>query len=124
MTNVPAFATVDPANGMTEADPGRVQNLVGGNWLDADHVRGDIIDPMNGEKFLVVPETRNHAPFIAGLKSCPKSGMHNPLKEPDRYIALGAVCAKAAELLRKDEVRDFFTRLIQRPRSSSLCRLR
>ena len=123
MTNVPAFATVDPADGMTAADPGQVQNLVGGNWLDADHVRGDIIDPMNGEKFLVVPETRDHAPFIAGLKSCPKSGAHNPLKNPDRYIALGAVCARAAELLRQDEVRDFFTRLIQRvmPKSWPQC---
>ncbi len=47
MTNVPAFATVDPADGMTAANPGQVQNLVGGNWLDADHVRCYIIDPMN-----------------------------------------------------------------------------
>lgn len=123
MTNVPAFATVDPANGMTEADPGRVQNLVGGNWLDAEHVRDDIVDPMNGQKFLEVPDTRDHAPFIAGLKSCPKSGQHNPLKSPDRYLALGAVCAKAAEMLRQAEVQDYFTRLIQRvmPKSWPQC---
>ena len=123
MTHVPAFATVDPANGMTETDPGRVQNLVAGVWGDADQIRDDIIDPMNGQKFLNVPDTREHAPFIAGLKSCPKSGMHNPLKNPDRYLTLGAVCTKAAELLRQDEVRDFFTRLIQRvmPKSWQQC---
>lgn len=123
MTNVPAFATVDPAGSMTEAVPGHVQNLVGGHWVDADRIRDDIIDPMNGQKFLRVPDTRDHAPFIAGLKSCPKSGLHNPLKNPERYLALGAVCAKAAELLRQDEIRDYFTRLIQRvmPKSWPQC---
>ena len=123
MANVPAFATVDPAEGMTEANAGRVQNLVGGNWVDAERVRDDIVDPMNGQKFLKVPDTRDHAPFIAGLRSCPKSGLHNPLKNPDRYVTLGAICAKAAELLRQDQVRDYFTRLIQRvmPKSWPQC---
>ncbi len=123
MPNVPAFATVDPADGMTVSDPGRVQNLAGGTWVDADHVREDIVDPMNGQKFLMIPDSRDHAPFIEGLNSCPKSGLHNPLKNPDRYLALGAVCAKAAAMLRQDEVRDYFTRLIQRvmPKSWPQC---
>jgi 1-pyrroline-5-carboxylate dehydrogenase len=123
MTNVPAFATVDAAGGMTEAAPGRVQNLVGGRWVDADRIRDDIVDPMNGQKFLRVPDTRAHAPFIAGLKRCPKSGLHNPLKNPERYMALGAVCARAAEILRQDGTRDYFTRLIQRvmPKSWPQC---
>ncbi len=123
MTNVPAFATVDPANGMTGADPGRVQNLVAGAWVGTDQVRDDIVDPMNGQKFLIVPDTRDHAPFIAGLKSCPKSGLHNPIKNPDRYLTLGEVCAKAAEILRRDEVEDYFIRLIQRvmPKSTLQC---
>jgi 1-pyrroline-5-carboxylate dehydrogenase len=80
MPQVPAFATADPAHGMTEASPGHVQNLVAGSWLDADHVRNDIIDPMDGQRFLHVPDTRVHTPFIEGLRSCPKSGLHNPLK--------------------------------------------
>jgi 1-pyrroline-5-carboxylate dehydrogenase len=123
MPHVPAFATVDPANGMTQSDPGRVRNLVAGSWTDADRIRDDIIDPMNGQKFLQVPETGDHAPFIAGLKTCPKSGLHNPLKNPERYLALGAVCAKAAALLREDEVHEYFTRLIQRvmPKSTPQC---
>jgi 1-pyrroline-5-carboxylate dehydrogenase len=123
MPHVPVFATVDPGNGMTESDPGRVQNLVAGRWADADIIRNDIIDPMNGQRFLQVPETTNHAPFIAGLKSCPKSGLHNPLKNPERYLALGAVCAKAAGLLRQDEIQEYFTRLIQRvmPKSTPQC---
>ena len=123
MSKVPQFATVDPAGGMTESYPGRVQNLIAGSWADADHVRDDIIDPMNGQKFLQVPDTQDHAPFIAGLKNCPKSGMHNPLKNPDRYLTLGAVCAKAAQLLRQDDIHEYFARLIQRvmPKSTPQC---
>ena len=123
MSDVPAFATVDPVDGLTGADPGRAHNLVAGAWDAANSVRDDIVDPMNGQRFLHIPDTRDHAPFLAGLKSCPKSGLHNPLKNPERYLALGAVCATAAELLRRDDVRDYFTRLIQRvmPKSWQQC---
>jgi len=123
MPQVPHFATVDPASGMTASNPGRVQNLVGGAWADANRYRDDIVDPMDGEKFLLVPDTGDHGPFIQGLKNCPKSGLHNPLKNPERYVALGDVCAKAAAMLRNEDVRDFFTCLIQRvmPKSWPQC---
>ncbi|MFT5500625.1 MAG: 1-pyrroline-5-carboxylate dehydrogenase [Woeseiaceae bacterium] len=124
MSRLPDFATVDPFEGMTGADPGTLQNLVGGAWHDSDAGYEDIIDPMNGEAFLKVPDTQNHEPFIAGLKSCPKSGMHNPLKNPQRYVHLGDVCAKAAALLAQKDVEDYFTKLIQRvmPKSWNQCR--
>jgi 1-pyrroline-5-carboxylate dehydrogenase len=123
MSRVPEFATVDPFDGMTKAAPGTLQNLVGGAWHDSDAGYEDIIDPLNGDAFLQVPATRNHEPFIAGLKSCPKSGMHNPLKDPDRYVHLGQVCARAAALLAQDDVQDYFTKLIQRvmPKTWNQC---
>ncbi len=123
MPRVPDFATVDPFGGMTGGNPGTLQNLVGGAWQDSDAGYDDILDPMNGEAFLQVPDTQNYEPFIAGLKSCPKSGMHNPLKNPDRYVHLGRVCARAAALLAEDHVQDYFTRLIQRvmPKSWNQC---
>ena len=34
MPAVPAFATVDPFDGMNANKPGRVQNLVAGAWAD------------------------------------------------------------------------------------------
>jgi 1-pyrroline-5-carboxylate dehydrogenase len=114
MSVVPAFATVDPFAGMTGKDPGILQNLVSGRWEDSDSGYIDVVDPMNGEAFLKVPDTQNHAPYIAGLKSCPKSGMHNPLKKPDRYVTLGQVCTKAAALLAEKDISDFFTKLIMR----------
>ena len=69
MSQIPDFATVDPFNGMSADNPGAVQNLVAGEWRDAPAYRDDILDPMNGELFLKVPDTTDHEAFIAGLES-------------------------------------------------------
>ena len=117
------FATVDPFAGMTGSNPGKLQNLVGGRWVDVAEYRDDITDPMNGESFLQIPDTREFGPFIEGLESCPKSGLHNPLKNNDRYVHLGRVCARAAALMATPEVEEYFTKLTQRvmPKSWAQC---
>jgi 1-pyrroline-5-carboxylate dehydrogenase len=118
-----SFATVDPFGGMTGKSPGQLQNLVGGEWVSESKVMG-VVDPMNGERFIEMPDTQDIAPFVAGLKSCPKSGLHNPLKNVERYIELGKICARAAAMLAEKDVEDFFTRLIQRvmPKSWNQCK--
>jgi 1-pyrroline-5-carboxylate dehydrogenase len=123
MSHLPEFATVDPFDGMTADHPGVVRNLVAGKWVDAGTLRSDIVDPMDGSPFLSVPDTTDHEPFIAGLKSCPKSGLHNPHKNPDRYVMLGRVCARAAAMMATDQVANYFSKLIQRvmPKSWSQC---
>ncbi len=124
MTNgVGGFATVDPFNGMTGTAPGKVRNLAAGQWAFAEHLRDDILDPLNGQHFLEVPDTQAFKPFLAGLQSCRKSGLHNPLKNTERYVHLGRVCARSAALLATPEVEKFFTRLIQRvmPKSWQQC---
>jgi 1-pyrroline-5-carboxylate dehydrogenase len=119
---VTAFATVDPFAGMTARSPAQAQNLVGGKWVSDSKIQA-IVDPLNGERFLEMPDTQDIAPFLAGLKSCPKTGLHDPLKNTERYVALGGVCAKAAALLAEQDVIDFFTKLIQRvmPKSWNQC---
>ncbi len=123
MSDPAEFATLDPFEGMTPGHPGVVRNLLAGEWQVAEAVRGDIVDPLNGETFLRVPDTTDHAPFVESLLSCPATGLHNPLKNPERYVMLGRVCARAAALLAQDQVRDYFTRLIQRvmPKSWQQC---
>ena len=118
-----SFATVDPFAAMSGDSPGTLQNLVNGQWQDAPAYRDDIVDPMNGEAFLQVPDTADLAPFKAGLESCSKSGLHNPLKNNDRYVHLGRVCARAAALLAEPEVEEYFTKLTQRvmPKSWAQC---
>ncbi len=123
MSRLPEFATLDPFQGMTGRKPGAVRNLLAGQWLAGDAERDDIVDPLNGDGFLIVPDTRDVSGFIDGLRGCPKTGLHNPLKNPDRYVMLGRVCARAAALLAETHVEEFFTRLIQRvmPKSWNQC---
>ena len=123
MSEVEKFATLDPFGGMNADDPGTVQNLLAGDWRTADAVRDDIVDPLNGQAFLRVPDTAEFGPFIESLRRCPRTGLHNPLKHPQRYVMLGQVAARAAAMLAREEVHDYFARLIQRvmPKSLQQC---
>ena len=124
MSTVPAFATLDPFEGMTERNPGVAWNLVNGEWQTSEEWRDDLPDPLHGGAFLRVPDTRDFGPFVDGLRRCPKTGLHNPWKNPQRYVMLGQVCARAAALLAEQPVEDYFVRLTQRvmPKSTLQCR--
>ena len=98
MSHLEKFATIDPFKGMNGNSPGKCQNLVSGQWRDEKEYFDNIPDPLNGEDFLKIPNTKNVDEFIKNLADCPKSGLHNPLKNVERYIMLGNVCAKAAEV--------------------------
>ena len=58
---------------------------VNGEWTTTSQSR-TIPDPLNGEPFLRLPDTQPHeiAPFVRSLRAVPKSGLHNPLKSPER----------------------------------------
>lgn len=124
MAQIPSFASVDPFDGMTPGNPGVVRNLVGGEWLAAERLRDDIPDPLTGGQFLHIPDTQDVEPFMANLRRCPKTGLHNPWRNPGRYVMLGDVCARAAALLAEKDIEDYFTKLIQRvmPKSWEQCR--
>ncbi len=120
---LPDFATVDPFDGMNDSDRGVAQNLAAGTWRSALPLRDDLPDPLSGGRFLDMPDTVDLEPFIDGLAGCPKTGLHNPLKNPGRYVHLGAVCARAAAMLATPQCEEYFTRLIQRvmPKSRQQC---
>lgn len=109
-----SFATLDPHH-LSESQPGDIFNLVHGSWTAASKWTS-IVDPLNGTPFLKVPDTTvgELLPFVESSKSCSKSGLHNPLKNPERYLLYGDVSAKAANALKQPEVETFFARLIQR----------
>jgi 1-pyrroline-5-carboxylate dehydrogenase len=123
MTQIPGFATLDPFNGMNAQAPGMVHNLLNGAWHQSSEYRDDIPDPLHGGDFLRVPDTTDIAPFIDRLRQCPKTGLHNPWKQPQRYLMLGDVCARAAARLAEPEVEEYFVRLLQRvmPKSRLQC---
>mmetsp|Transcript_10061 Transcript_10061/g.18301 ORF Transcript_10061/g.18301 Transcript_10061/m.18301 type:complete len:556 (-) Transcript_10061:239-1906(-) len=111
---MPAWATVNPY-AMSGQQPAKSYNLVAGEWTEAKTTRS-IIDPLNGEKYLEIPETsvEELQPFIDGMLSCPRSGLHNPMRNVERYVMLGDICARVAEEMGKPEVEHYFTQLLQR----------
>jgi 1-pyrroline-5-carboxylate dehydrogenase len=109
------FATVNPFT-LSASKPYKIQNRVNGSWKDAnDYVK--IVDPLNGEEFLDCPNTKTKEEldeFIKSLETCPKSGLHNPLKNVERYLHYGQICQRVASLLYDQEVYEFFVKLVQR----------
>ncbi len=110
-----SFASVDPKT-LSAKEPAQLYNLVQGEWRTTEKYL-EIPDPVNGgEPFIKMPDTsvEELEPFVESLKSCPKYGLHNPFYNVERYRMYGDISAKAAELLHKEEVADFFARCIQR----------
>ena len=102
--------------GLSAQRPHSVQNFVAGKWVPGQKHK-TIVDPLNGEEFIKIPDEEAPevlAPFVESMKQCPKSGLHNPLKNPERYNLYGAVCFRIAEEMRKPQVLDYFCRLLQR----------
>lgn len=108
------FATVN-AEEISGSKPAEVQNLVQGEWTGSSKWN-TILDPLNGESFIKVAEVEETGiqPFVESLSKCPKHGLHNPFKAPERYLILGDVSVKAAHMLSLPKVSDFFCKLIQR----------
>ncbi|XP_076942986.1 putative aldehyde dehydrogenase [Bidens hawaiensis] len=108
------FATVK-AEEISASRPAEVLNLVQGKWMESGHWN-TIPDPLNGEPFIKVSEVDQNGikPFVESLSKCPKHGLHNPFKSPERYLLYGDVSSKAGHMLSQPEVSDFFAKLIQR----------
>uniref|UniRef100_A0A5B7AHV4 Putative P5CDH1 n=1 Tax=Davidia involucrata TaxID=16924 RepID=A0A5B7AHV4_DAVIN len=108
------LATVEVEE-MSGSQPAEVHNLVQGKWIGSSSWN-TIVDPLNGEPFIKVAEVDETGiqPFVESMTKCPKHGLHNPFKAPERYLLFGDISAKAAYMLSLPEVADFFSRLIQR----------
>jgi len=120
---LPSWATVDPWD-MSDASPARAQNLAGGEWRETAEYKA-IIDPLNGDEFLHVPDTNSAelAPFKEAALAVPKSGMHNPLKNPQGYKVWGDLLTDVTRKMAEPATEAFFARLIQRvvPKSDAQC---
>ena len=101
-----AFATIDPAN-LSSSDKG--YNLVQGEWVPSAQYM-DLVDPLNGGTLMKIPDTQlaEIDPFVASLKECPKTGLHNPFKNKERYLMLSEVNRRVVECMHDPEVFEFF----------------
>ena len=93
----PSWATADPSTMGVSTDIHAVSNLVAGKWADASS-RMTIPDPMDrdAQPIFTIPDTQVEelGPFFESLRKVPKSGVHNPLKNPDRYVKYGEISRK------------------------------
>ncbi|KAJ7945976.1 Delta-1-pyrroline-5-carboxylate dehydrogenase 1 protein [Quillaja saponaria] len=85
------FATVEVEK-ISGSQPAEVHNLVQGKWAGSSNWN-TIVDPLNGEPFIKVADVDEK-----GVQ-CPKHGLHNPFKAPERYLLFGDISAKAAHML-------------------------
>lgn len=108
------WATCDPRT-ISGSTPAKVQNLVGGVWTDSSRTIS-FPDPLSGEPFVSVSDTTltEAQAYHESILKCPRSGLHNPLKNVERFLLYGRVCTKMTAMLHDPEVFDFFTHLIQR----------
>jgi hypothetical protein len=53
-----------------------------------------IPDPLNGDPMVIAADTKSAEtePFIRSLKAVPKTGLHNPLKNVERYVHASVAC--------------------------------
>ena len=116
---IPKWATVNPWK-MSFENKAILSNLVDGKWiLSTKNI--NIIDPLNGQKVIKVPCISNLDIYKQSMQKCNLSGLHNPIKNTERYLMYGEISAKAAMELDKDYVSEFFIKSIQRvmPKSYS-----
>jgi 1-pyrroline-5-carboxylate dehydrogenase len=113
---VPSWATYDPSALGKDSTPYAVRNIVGGGWAEAAKTM-EIIHPLDRDAhpIFTIPDTSvdEIAPFVKSLRLCPKSGLHNPLKNPQRYVEYGDISRRAGDALSQPDVADFFARSIQ-----------
>jgi 1-pyrroline-5-carboxylate dehydrogenase len=116
-SSIPSWASVDPKAMGSHPDIYAVSNCIDGKWVQSKVTR-TIPDPMNKDAhpIFTVPDTTvdEIQPFLESLRKVPKSGVHNPLKNPERYVQYGEISRRAGHELSQPDVAEFFAEAIIR----------
>jgi 1-pyrroline-5-carboxylate dehydrogenase len=117
LSTLPSWATVDPAAMGVQSEPHAVLNCVAGTWTSAKQTMS-IPDPINKNNpdIFTIPDTQidEIQPFLDSLRSVPKTGQHNPLKNPHRYLEYGEISRLAGNALSDPNIAEFFTQCIMK----------
>lgn len=105
MSTIPSWATYDPYKAGTTPEVHAVQNLCDGNWTKSKSTM-EIVHPLDRDAhpIFTIPDTQADEiqPFIDSLRKVPKSGVHNPIKNPHRYVEYGEISRKVRCQSRQD----------------------
>lgn len=91
-----------------------LQSFFNGKWQESKNYE-EFLNPLHGNSgFMKVPvlQADQFPPIIEEMKKVQSSGLHNPLKNTDRYLLYGDVCRKVSEALHNDEIFKHFVELI------------
>jgi 1-pyrroline-5-carboxylate dehydrogenase len=89
---IPSWATVDPDAMGTSTTPYVVPNYCHGQWM-APSNSIPVIHPLDRDAppIFAYDASNDTAPFVHSLRQVSKSGLHNPLKNPERYVQYGEI---------------------------------
>jgi 1-pyrroline-5-carboxylate dehydrogenase len=99
-STIPSWATLDPQALGVDMTPHYVQNIVQGSWQPECNATKKILIPHPMDKdahpIFSLPDTsvEELGPFIKSMESVPKSGLHNPLRNVERYLMYGDISRK------------------------------
>ncbi|CAB9515614.1 Delta-1-pyrroline-5-carboxylate dehydrogenase 12A1, mitochondrial [Seminavis robusta] len=114
--SVPQWATMDPHQLGVDATPYDVSNCVGGKWTADTKSKMIIPHPLDKDAppIFTIPDTQADevGPFLESLRACSKTGLHNPLKNPERYVQYGEISRRAGDALMQPDIAEFFTQSI------------
>lgn len=83
-----------------------VKNLINGQYYNPHKVKKIFNKVDNSLLFSVANTTIDELkPFYNSMKKIPKSGLHNPFKNPQRYTHLGQVCFNSAHMLSNSNIK-------------------
>lgn len=112
------WAAYYPASTLGDKKNPRLENFVNGSFCSPPECDTQCLpDPMTGAPMLHLPLTDGALalePFLMRMKEVPKSGLHNPLKNVDRYVKYGEISFRLAKALDDQRVADHFAQLIIR----------
>lgn len=119
-TPTPSWATLDPKALGAEATPHYVQNIVQGKWQPESSIQKKMVipHPMDRDAYpifhLADTSVEELSPFIQSMESVSKSGLHNPLRNVERYLLYGDISRKAGHALMQPDIQEFFTQAIMK----------
>ena len=109
-SSIPAWATADPKAMGVDSEPYAVKNLVSGNWETGSSTSTTIAVPhpldANAPPIFTIPDTQVSEldPFLESLRKVSKSGVHNPLKNPERYVHYGEISRQVSEKIKHNNI--------------------
>jgi len=82
-------------------------NFINGEWQLTKR-QFELVDPIYGDIFMKLPDTQIEEldEIKVSMSKVPKSGLHNPFRNVNRYKLYGEIMAEVSRILRDESIMD------------------